>query len=415
MDASILSKIRQSFLDIPEHDNRASIGPREFLIALITAMVNDSGQRSLANLRRQLMSSLGASLARSSFWQRLSSKRLTSFLSQCIRQLVTRLAGSLSINAEIAGKLGVKGVYLHDSSSITLPKNAKRDFPAPRSNVIPAAGKWHLCLNLFSGIGEWFCVTEATCHDRLVFPPFAMLRGMLIIFDLGYWDYELLADLMNNGCYFLSRVKNNALIEITGIPACQKWKKPLGKNLFSLNWKTFRGSTIEFIGTVRVEELVYADMRVIGFWNDAAKIYHWYVTNLSVNADLIYPLYRLRWQVELIFKAGKSSLNLADIPSGNYNIIINLMFAAIISNLLAQPLARMTLQNATKEIQASISVQRAGFVFNHVAPELLTYLVTGLRKALNDLKKKLLHYATELIDPNFKNRPTSLRRLALKL
>ena len=413
MDASILSRIRQSFLGVPEEDGRASIGPRLFLIKLIMAMVNDSNRRSLANLRRQLLASVDGGLARSSFWQRLSSRRLTKFLTQTIRQLVAGLAGKLSVNADILGKLGVRSVYLHDSSSITLPKKARGHFPAPRNNVIPAATKWHLCLNLFSGIGEWFCLTEATCHDRNGFPPLEMLKGALIIFDLGYWDYQLLADLMNSGCYFLSRVKDRALIEITAIPSCQAWKKPLGKNLFAMNWSKFRGPIIDIIGTVRLKDMADADMRVIGFWNEAARTYHWYATNLTVRAELIYPLYRLRWQVELIFKAGKSSLNLADVPSSNYNIIVNIVLAAITANLIAQPLARMTLQNAVKEIQASISIQRAGYVFVHVASELMAYLITGLKADILAVEEKLLRYATELIDPNFKHRPTSMRRIAI--
>lgn len=412
MDASILSRIRQSFNDTPDDDARAKIGPRAFLIALMMAMVNDSGQRTIAGLRRQIISSLNETIARSTFWQRLSSKRLTDTLSHTIRRLVGELAGSLSINQDILAKIGVANVYLHDASSVTLPSGAKSDFPAPRSNVIPAAIKWHLCLNLFSGIGEWFCLTDAKTHDRNGFPPLGILKGALIIFDLGYWDYQLLADLLSNGVHFLSRVKDKALIEITGIAASTKWKQPLGQNLFSLNWKTFRGNVIEFMGTVHLPELDI-DVRIIGFWNNASNVYHWYATNLPVPADMIYPLYRLRWQVELMFKTEKSSLSLDDAPSANFRIIVNLMLASITANLIAQPLARMTLQNATKEVQAAISVQRAGFVFIHVAAELVTYLLFGVREALNRLKKKLLRYATELVDPNFKHRPTSMRRFAI--
>lgn len=413
MDASILAGIRQSFITVPEKDERAKVGPRAFLIALVVAIVTDGNGRSIANLRRQLNSSLGVLLARSSFWQRLSSKRMTSFLCHAIRDLVQNLGGKLRINQDILEKLGVRAVYLHDSSSVTLLDGAKGDFPAPRNNVAPAALKWHLCLNLFSGIGEWFSVTEATCHDRNVFPPLKMLKGALSLFDLGYWDYQLLSDLSANGVYFLSRVKDRALVEITGVVASTAWKKPLGRDLFSLSWKTFRGNVIEYLGTVKLKDDTLVDMRVIGFWNEGAKVYHWYVTNLSVPAELIYPLYRLRWQIELVFKSGKSSLSMADVPSSNSRIIINLVLAAITANLIAQPLARMTLQNATKPVQAAISVQRAGFVFVHVARELLTFLVSGLLVAKRALKEKLQSFASEFVDPNYKHRATSLQRLAV--
>ena len=413
MKTSILVSIRQSFLHVPDSDGRSKIAPRAFIIALVTAMAVDSPKRSIANLRRQFMSSLGMVIARSSFWERMATKRLSDFLAQSIRELVARMAGDLEIDREILGKLGVLGIFLLDSSSITLPKSAKDDFPAPRNNVVPAAVKWHLCWNLLSGIGEWCCLTEAKTHDRKVFPPLEMLKGSLIIFDLGYWDYQLMADLLSHGCYFLSRVKNKALIEITGIPYNEQWKYPLGKNLFSLKWNKYRGDVYELLGTVSLGDSDFADMRIIGFWNPTTKIYQWYVSNLSIPGKLIYPLYRLRWQIELIFKAGKSSLNLSDIPSKNYNIIVNLMLASIITNIIAQPIAKATLDMATKEIHMAMSVQRAGFVFVHVANELMNYLISGKSRAAKILENKLLLYATEHIDPNFKHRPTSLQRLML--
>jgi hypothetical protein len=85
------------------------------------------------------------------------------------------------------------------------------------------------------------------------------------------------------------------------------------------------------------------------------------------------------------------------------------MLAAIAANLIAQPLSRMTLKNATEEVQASVSVQRAGFVYVHLASELAKYLLSGLRTALNLVKKKLMCFITELVDPNWNSRPSSMQ------
>ncbi len=415
MQDSIFPSIRQAFSHVPEDDSRANIGPRMFIIALITAMVADGRKRSIASLRRNIASSTGLFLARSSFWQRLSSKRLTNFLMKTIRELVLNLAAELNTGTGILVKLGVKAVYLLDSSSATLPKGARKDLPAPRSNVIKASAKWHLCWNLFSGVSEWFCISDGKVHDRNGFPPLKMLKGALIIFDLGYWDYQLISDLMNQGCFFLSRVKSNALIEITGIPSNQQWRYPVGKNLFSLNWAKYRGDVFEMLGSVSFGDGDCAEMRVIGFWNQSMKNYNWYVTNLPIKGEIIYPLYRIRWQIELVFKAGKSSLHFADLTSSNFNIIINLMLASIITNLIAQPLSRATLDKAIEEVQRSVSVQRAGFVFVHVAYEMMHYLISGRQKDANILRAKLLLYIEEFIDPNYKNRPTSLQTLGLLL
>jgi hypothetical protein len=55
--------------------------------------------------------------------------------------LVKDLSRQVSVNTDILAKLGVDNVFLLDSTSITLPKSAKENFPAPRSNVISAAIK----------------------------------------------------------------------------------------------------------------------------------------------------------------------------------------------------------------------------------------------------------------------------------
>jgi hypothetical protein len=190
-------------------------------------------------LRRTLIGSLGESVARSSFWQRLGSKRLTGILSQVIKQLVNSLSSEIAINRDILAKIGVTDVFIHDSSSVTLPPSAKKDFPAPRSNVIKASIKWHLCLNLFTGMASWFILTDGTTHDRLGFPPLKMLKGALIIFDLGYWDYNLLSQLTVQGTYFLSRVKEKARIEITGVTTPIDWKAVLKKNYLILTLRPF--------------------------------------------------------------------------------------------------------------------------------------------------------------------------------
>jgi len=76
---------------------------------------------------------------------------------------------------------------------------------------------------------------------------------------------------------------------------------------------------------------------VIGFWNTADKKYHGYVTNLQVPAIAIYSLYRIRWQIELIFKGCKRSLNVDEkVTSNNDNIIESLVLSTLIASFAIQ-------------------------------------------------------------------------------
>jgi len=415
MDFSSFEAILHSFSQIPESDSRSKIGPKDFVVALVTAVAMSEKFRSIAALRRYFISALGVEVERSSFWERLSTTRLTKFLSKVVTSLASVEAGRIISGTKIIDKLGIKGICLLDSSSITVPKGAAKDFPAPRNNVVPAATKWHFCVGLFGQVTDWFCITDATTHDRKVFPPLEMLKGCLIIFDLGYWDYQLLLDLSSQGCFFLSRVKDGSRIIIRGLPDKQQWKQPLGKYLNSVTWNKFRGEVFEILGEMKTVAGEEFQLRVIGFWNPSTRCYHWYATNLAVDAKIIYPLYRIRWQIELQFKAAKSSLHLADMPSANSTIIINLLLSSIISCLLSNICGRSTLGNATNEIKLSFSLQRAAKVFTYYAEELREWLLKMTDSFFSKLTEKIQKFLRELVDPNYKRRPNAMNILELSL
>ena len=294
---NILEAIKQHFHEIPTKDVRAKIGPMEFISALVTSLSKDSRIRSLANLRRSIAALTGQTLDRGAFWERLATKRLFTMLMFLTTHLMKELGKYCGITAPLLASLQVKAVYVLDSTSSSLPKGAKKVFPAPRKNVIPAAIKFHCLFDILGGAMKWFDLTEATLHDRKGFPPLELLKGCLIIFDLGYWDYCLLAALKNQGTFFLSRIKTNAVITVVkvvrGLPKDRFDGQPLfGKRLPKKKWRI-----IEVLGEFQHRGKSVLQARVIGFWNPAEARYHWYVTNLGIAAHLIYPLYRLRWQL----------------------------------------------------------------------------------------------------------------------
>jgi IS4 transposase len=93
-------------------------------------------------------------------------------------------------------------------------------------------------------------------------------------------------------------------------------KGAIGQSLLALDLSRKKGNLIEVI-VEKIHQENTLRYRVIGFWNPVEKDYHWYITNLTAAAYLIYPLYRSRWQIELIFKACKNSLNADEITSTN--------------------------------------------------------------------------------------------------
>ncbi|MCB2262848.1 MAG: transposase, partial [Candidatus Thiosymbion ectosymbiont of Robbea hypermnestra] len=135
----------------------------------------------------------------------------------------------------------------------------------------------------------------------------------------------------------------------------------IGQSLLVLDLGRKTGDIIEVI-VEKIHQDNTLRYRLIGFWNPVEKDYHWYLTNLTAAAYLIYPLYRLRWQIELIFKACKNSLNADEITSCNDNIIENLLLSSIVAHLSAYTLFRIGMEQLDGERYVAVSFQRVAKV-----------------------------------------------------
>ena len=407
-----VNKIKNKFDTISNDDNRSKVGCRDLVAALVFCFTRDRGNfRSLSCIKQFVQGTLKTKISRGGFWERLATKKLQLVFEQLAASMVQSFACTLTITSKLLEVLNVNAILLLDSSSSSLPKAAKKDFPAPRNNVAPAAIKLHLCFDLFAGAVNWFQLTPATTHDRKGFPPLKSLVGKLMIFDLGYWDYSLLNDIKNIGGFFLTRVKNRACIEILEVVKGLPKNKFVGWDLFDRKWPDKKSKIIEILGQFSQNEKPLFTARVLGFWNPTSQQYHWYTTNLTADAEFIYPLYRLRWQIELVFKAFKACLRLADLPSANSKIINVLIYAALIATMIAHPIAHILALDFKNEKLMTPSLQRAGILIVHCASEFIHFLISNKICARKILIDKLNLLKKEIFDPNWKKRETSLARL----
>ena len=409
---NFLSEIHRWFDVIPNKDPRAKVGTGSLIALLVFFFRRDRDKRSLDALRRLAEVQFNTHFSRGGFWERLATKKLRDTIETLACSMVQTISFKLAISRDLLRLLGVSAILLIDSTSSSLPEAAKNLFPAPRNNVAPAAIKLHLCFDLFKGAVAWFNITEATSHDRNSFPDLLSLTGKLIIFDLGYWDYLLLAQIIEVGAFFLTRVKSSASIKIvevvSGLP-----KNFEGWHLFDRRLPGNPQKIIELVGEFSQNYKPLFQARVIGFWNPVAKRYHWYVTNLSAPAPIIYPLYRLRWQIELIFKSMKTTFRLADFSTANPNIIFTFLFAALITTAIAHPLALILAAEFKAEKAMTPSFQRAAILISNCADKFLAFLITNSNAHLRTLIEAISIQKHELFDPNFRKRNSTLATLIL--
>lgn len=404
-----LNALKQTFKQaVPEQDKRTTLSHLQFVSGFIFCFIGDTKASSLEAIRRYMINTFDIRISKGAFWERLSGKRFKNMLPDILANVIKNIPTIAVVGNEILDKLKGTTILLIDSSSITLWDGAKESYPGTRTS---AGIKWHACFNLLSGKTEWFSLSSTSVHDRKCFPTIDWLKGKLIIFDLGYWDYELFAAIDLACGFFLSRVKSNSVIYISDVVKGIA-SQLVGEKLSSIHLKK-RRNLIEFIGKIGAgkDPKCY---RVIGFWNATDKKYHWYVTNLKVPASVIYTLYRIRWQIELIFKGCKSSLNLdGKMTSNNDNIIEALVLSSIIASFAMCLVFNAGETWLTKQEKISISFQRLSHVVVLLAQDFIRFLT--LSNHLEKLKDKIKLLSCEIIEKNHNHRPTTLQKLTNEL
>ena len=227
-----LAVLKKCFAEVVpnKEDKRTAISPLGFIVSLVFCYSGDSRTFCLESIRREMMGILGESYSRSAFWERLSRVRLKKFLRDIVAKLMANLKEPIGISRTILDSLDIKGIRIVDSSSITLKECAEKSFPGTFTS---ASIKWHACFDVLSGLMTWFQLTPGNVHDSRCFPNVESLSGILVIFDLGYYDYGLLYAIQKVKGFFLSRLKSNSLIYIEKVIAGLS-QDVIGKKLLSL-------------------------------------------------------------------------------------------------------------------------------------------------------------------------------------
>jgi len=172
---------------------------------------------------------------------------------------------------------------------------------------------------------------------------------------------------------------------------------------------------VEVWGKLNLPGTKSLEVRLIGFRFPLTKEYRWYVTNIPNSmalAEWIYPIYRLRWQIELFFKSIKSMLHADQITSENENIVLVTVYSSILASLIANSIIiEYAVVSAGIELK-SVTAQRITFVFSLIANDLAKCILKKdfPPKTFIENLTKLLQL---LICPNRKHRPTSLEVVAM--
>lgn len=319
------------------------IDPVAFVWSLVLGFACGS-ERTIAGLRRAFESASGTEVVPSAFYDRFNAA-----LVRCLRTLVGLAIERLTkTSGALGGALaGFKDLIVTDSSVVRLRDLLAKRFPGCRTNHTKAALKTHVVMGANR---RSVTITSERHNDGKTFRIGQWVKGCLLLFDLGYFRYQLFDNIRRNLGSFISRLKKNANPKIVAVH--RKWRGasvPLvGERLQDVLARLKR-EILDVEIEVDFRRRVYggkrsgatATFRLIGVRDDETGEYHLYITNLPPDRyppETVARLYRARWGIEMLFKSLKSDFHLEDMPSANPHVVEALVYATVLTWLASQEL-----------------------------------------------------------------------------
>jgi Transposase DDE domain/Domain of unknown function (DUF4372) len=219
-----------------------------------------------------------------------------------------------------------KQVKIFDSTTISLFQEIMRCVGRnPQSGKRKGGIKVHTIINVDEKVPEVIWYTDARTHDHTLLSKLRLDEKTIYVFDLGYTDYKMYYKFTQHKTGFTTRLKDNALyehLEELNI-SDEVYEGVIKDELIEVQVKLDNG----------IKEKL--KLRRIAFWDDKDKRVFVYLTNLlDMRPDMIAALYKIRWQIELLFKQLKQNFPLRYFLGDNENAIKIQIWCALIANLL---------------------------------------------------------------------------------
>lgn len=365
-------------------------------------------QRSLASLRRSYEKRTGQTLQESSFYNRWT----TGFAKLMKRAVVHALDKARPVRGRLAGALApFRDLILTDATVVRLHDLLARHFPGTRTNQSRAALKLHVVMSVTGAGPQSVKLTGERVADHRALRVGPWVAQRLLLFDLGYFKYQLLSRIDRNGGYFVTRLRARANPTIIGVNRRHRGasRQLIGRRLSDV-LPGLKRQVLDVTVAVRFRRQRYAgrhswgtmDVRLVGITDDKTGHRHLYLTNAppdKLAAEDIGAVYAARWQVELLFAQLKRTYLLDELPSRKRPIVEALVFAAVLGLIVGQQLLAAFSRHLALEPSAIRDRRWAG-ILAVVADDLLTLMTLPPRQTRFLETRVARMLAAELPDPN---------------
>lgn len=348
------------------------VTPYRLAIAALSTL-SCTTTETLADLHRGFTALFGARVAYKPFHNQLRKEEFPLFMRQVACDLIGKLAVKVLRVKQGAPFSEFSEIVIQDGSSFAVKDSLSRVFPGRFTSVSPAAVEVHASMNLLEGNVQEVTVTADTGGEREHLPDASTLEGKLLLADRGYFSLKYLGELNEEGASYIIRAKSSVNPVILSAMTAD------GKVLKRFHRKRLKEVSLSKQQPIDMKvkwDTKEGDVccRLIVAWNPKHQVFNYFVTNLSLERYSIKDVltaYRLRWQIELLFKEWKSYANLHSFDTSQAPIVQGMIWAALAAATIKRYLAHATQLVAGVEI----STRKVAMCAVHVLLEVFVALV----------------------------------------
>lgn len=342
-------------------------------------------------------------IKKQSLHQRFTKESVDFVKNLVARQCKTKLVDQ-SMKQEILPQWD--NVYLHDSCQFGMPDYMRSYFNGYGGGINNnSVIKVQHCFELKSGKLHHHQVGDAHYQDATSGKELlsSYQQGDLVLRDLGYFDLESFK-LMDQECKanYISRLKpKTSIFDLNG---CKLDMAKLGRKMKKNKMAhmdrrviigTKKPAEVRIIITlapeaVKQERIRKANKQNKSYGNQTSKTYRQYaafnifITNVSediLNAHQVMKLYRVRWQIELVFKTWKSHYKLHCIKTCNCYRTLCYLYACLLLILI--------------NLEIYFCFQSLGYIVKKKTLSILKLMKAGLQ--YKDRQRKWSYYPSSRI------------------
>ena len=351
---------------------------------------------------------LGVTITKQGLQTRL--EEAVPFLQAMFQQGLTLFQNNLRL--EVKALQAFSAIYLTDSSSIALPAALHSEFPGCGGDGPDAALKIQLTFEFLHGTFTAFALQSGRSPDQVYTDDLQPVHaGALYLTDLGYFALARFQTLAAHQAYFLSRLDTQTALveESTQEPLdLLTWLQTQSENLFERPF--LLGQRVRLpvrLVVARMPQAVVEQRHRQAYENarrkgrtPSARHLEWlkwsfFITNVPASmltSAHVMQLYRVRWQIELIFKLWKSQAALARVAGLRRPRILSELYAKLIGLLLTQ-----FVMAPYRDCEEELSPVKVLHIFQHYVSQVIVNLgnVPRLIETLAALVKRWLKNATK--------------------